>query len=312
MKFYDKIIGKIRRHVILPLLDVSENEYFVQKEIDKRAKLQIFDYETLSKDLEICMNYKYFNHFYGHDKVVKKALGLSELPSNMVIEHGIYFGDFFTEINQVKEPQIITMGSQREEYLKEKGYAVTAIGPYIKYVDFYRPMSYLKRIKRKYGKILLVFPTHSVETDSVDYNINQFIDEIKKHAIDFDSVFVCMYWKDVQEGKHLQYLREGFTIVTAGNRWDPNFLSRLKDVLWLSDMTMSNDLGTFIGYALYMGKAYYYFDQDKLFYDEKGAVQRQDDDKIKRNKILFSRCFGNYSVEITEEQRNLVRRYWGD
>lgn len=311
MKIIDIIAGKFRRHIVCPVLGLSENEYLVRKEFAKRSKLQIFDYESLSKDIEIVMDSYYFNYFYGHDRVVKKALGVSKLPDNMVIEHGIYFGEFFTEINQVKDPQIITMGPEREEYLKGKGYNVTAIGHYIKYVDFYRSMSYLRRIKKKYGKILLVFPTHSVETGIVDYDKKHFIREIEKHAKDFDSVFVCMYWKDIQEGKHLQYQRKGYIIVTAGNRWDPCFLSRLKDILWLSDMTMSNSLGTYIGYALYMGKAFYFYDQE-LIYDENREEQKPIDDKTKQNKILFYSCFGNYNTEITDDQKNLVRKYWGE
>lgn len=54
---------------------------------------------------------------------------------------------------------------------------------------------------------------------------------------------------------------KGYTIVCPGNRFDPRFLSYQRDMIELSGMTMSNDLGTHIGYIVALNGPHYMFKQ---------------------------------------------------
>ena len=46
-------------------------------------------------------------------------------------------------------------------------------------------------------------------------------------------------------------------VVTAGYIMDPLFLSRLKSIIQLSDLTMSNNVGTHLGYCIYLNKPHW-------------------------------------------------------
>ena len=55
------------------------------------------------------------------------------------------------------------------------------------------------------------------------------------------------------------YLEHGFECVTAGHIYDPFFLSRLKSIIDLATITTSNEIGTHIGYCIFMGKPHYFY-----------------------------------------------------
>lgn len=134
---------------------------------------------------------------------------------------------------------------------------------------------------------------------------------------DYDSIFVSMYWVDIVNGKHKIYMDKGYTIVCSGNRFDPRFLSRQRDLIELSDMTMSNDLGTHVGYSVALNRPHYMFKQKvelNLEHEDAKIVTDlqniQSDFDKERNEI--QQVFGEYRQEITEEQRKIVAYYWGD
>jgi hypothetical protein len=198
-------------------------------------------------------------------------------------------------------------------HLKRK---VIAIGPYIKGADFFKTKEELNILKRQYGRILLVFPSHSIENFHTIYSESDLIREILRIKKDFDTVFICLYWKDIlNEERHSIYQKygnEGFKIVSAGYRSDPRFLSRLKDLIWLSDITMSNSIGTHLGYTVCMGKPHYLFRQ-KIDYDINNI---KIENYITNNPYYnveteFCKLFGHYSTEITQKQIELVEQYWG-
>lgn len=72
---------------------------------------------------------------------------------------------------------------------------------------------------------------------------------------------IYLYWKDAVLGKDKEYMDNGFTIVTAGYQSDFRFLKRLKTFIKLSDFTMSNAVGTHVGYCVVLDKPHYIFSQ---------------------------------------------------
>jgi hypothetical protein len=162
--------------------------------------------------------------------------------------------------------------------------------------------------------VLLVFPTHASPEVSIKYNHEEFIDEVKEIAQDYDTVFISLFWLDILKNMHLQYEKLGFTVVSAGTRNDPRFLRRLKDLIDISAMTMSNDIGTHIGYCISLNKPHYYYYQDI----NKIVIQKNfcfDDEVrisiIEKEKKLFSEIFNSKERIITNEQRKIVEHYWG-
>ncbi len=125
-----------------------------------------------------------------------------------------------------------------------------------------------------------------------------------------------MYWKDVNTGHAKNYIEHGFECVTAGHIYDPLFLSRLKSIIEVSTITMSNALGTHLGYCVFMNKPHFIV-EDKIEYksDNKESLifeseildKYLEDSDIKKINNLFSTMRNN----ITAEQRKIVDLYWG-
>ena len=279
--------------------------------------MDYFEYKKLSRPFRIFYFRSYpSNKFYGINKAVSIKIN-KRLPKYSIIEHGVYFDNSMNlaELKYFENPVIYTMGKQRMEFLTNNGIQnVYSIGPYIKYVRNFKTKKKREDLKTKLGKTLLVFPSHSIEgVDSV-FNEKSFLNEIKECSKDFQTTLICMYWKDILDNRHIVYQNDGFVIVTAGYRNDPFFLSRLKDLIELSDMTMSNNLGTHIGYSIALNKPHYLFKQKCFYKGEKLSeeTKHQDLEVMEFRKELFYKAFGHYMKDITKDQIELVKYYWGD
>lgn len=239
------------------------------------------------------------------------------------LEHGMCFynsiesAEYLGYINRKGIKTIYTYGPHRkavlDSYLKANNLTdrtVVSIGPYIVGAKHFYSESQLQALKAKYGKILLVFPSHSFDDVRANYEVNNFIDAIEQVKEHFDSVFICLYWKDIltKPNEPQLYEDKGYTVVSCGHRSDAQFLSRQKDIISLSNMLMTNDNGSHVGYAISLNKPVYFFSQDIAITKER--LDEIDDGKIvarKKCKELFS----NFSFDITEEQKTFIEEYWG-
>jgi hypothetical protein len=292
----------------------------------RNRKVSYFDYKRLSVEYPMFSFSrnpgKIGNKCYGNLWAVKNALG-TRFDKKCIIEHGLYFGEYVL-LNDLKieTPNVIyTFGNYRKRVLEScdhdllSGVKIETVGPYIKYVDNFYSYSEINELRNKYGKVLLVFPKHATPELRVDYDVEAFLEEIELMAINFDAVFVSLFWLDVVNGRYKDYENRGFIIVSSGTRNDPRFLSRLKDLIDISAMTMSNDIGTHIGYSVTLNKPHYYFSQEisrSVVDGENYHFNEQRMAKIAQEKKLFSSVFGSRECLINEEQRKLVEFYWGN
>lgn len=311
----------------IPLIRVKTTMSII-KEIKKRKVCSIFNYKLISQELssiELIPLYAE-NNYYGNKKALKNT-SICNFKNKYLIEHGYYFGNHVPNYTfSINNTNVITYGEVRLKHLKERFFSastnakkiqITLIGPYINYADSIIGQAEKKKIKEDYGKIFLVFPSHSIEGVIYKYNTQDFINEIEKVSKDCDTVFVCMYWKDIQDGRYVEYENKGYKIVTAGHRNDTNFLGRLKDIIDLSDMTMSNTVGTHVGYCVARNKPHYLFNQ---FQEVEGDKADEEFNERKNQEYLRTRdeevnevigAFSILSYIITEEQKNVVEKYWG-
>jgi hypothetical protein len=98
---------------------------------------------------------------------------------------------------------------------------------------------------------MTVFPMHSTHHLQPKFDATHFLAKINEIRSQFDSVRICLYWADFKPETLAMYESEGFEIVTAGHMFDPQFLSRLKSIIHLSDLTMCNHIGTSVFYSIH-------------------------------------------------------------
>ena len=306
-------------HLFKFLNNITQREHF-KKRVNYLKTLSFFDYHALTKPIG-----RYYTDFIpeNNDKCMsiclKQYMGIDIRYSLCsMIEHGLFFGDYLAPREvYLKVPSIITFGDQRIKHLKERGVnkEIIPIGPYIHYSKQFLSDEEFRRLKDKYGRILLVFPSHSLECEDLisSYNIDEFADEIDKVATSYDTVFISLHYSDVGLGS--KYEERGYICVSSGLSEDPFFMQRQRSLIELSDMTMSNAVGTHVGYCIYLNKPHYIFKQ---------KIEEIQDDNIKeseasrRTKSVYEAeiqeveaAFNNSEPIITDTQRSVVNYYWG-
>lgn len=259
------------------------------------------------------------NSFYGIGKSLR-SFGGTEQCVKACIEHGVHFGSYANkqELDGSGLPSLITFGPARLEHIRAiSNVPVAMVGPYIAYAEDYLSTDELDQTKERLGRSLLVFPSHSVDRVKVSYEFSALVDEIEKVCAEFelDTILVCLYYRDILNGAAEEYERKGYHVVTAGYREDSLFLARQRSLILLSDMTMSNNVGTHVGYCAYMGKPHYIFEQEKIYASDSALDKSEFDNEFASSltfeKAEVARAFSQLTFRLTSEQKAILNRYWG-
>lgn len=263
------------------------------------------------------------SNLYGHIEVLKNYINDSGKLFNVHIQHGVILGNLVQDIMKDSfASTIVTYSDKRKEIIeKATGKRAVAIGPYIKYAQNRLSKEKFDAMKKELGKTLLVFPAHS-SVDRTQVNFDQLslikkINSVKKnHGI--NTVFVNLFYADCTKEAIEFYENEGFKVCSAGFWLSGNFVSNLRTIIELSDFTMSNRMGTHIGYCISLGRPHFVFKQDHSedFIGMKGIEDLQ---QVTENEYLtdldverVESAFLEEKFEITEEQLAIVREYWGN
>ena len=261
--------------------------------------------------------------YYGHYKILKH-FALSHF--NTIVEHGVYASDSDVTLKydllwqqSIFPINIVTFSKQRQDVIESyivqknrKNIKTFSVGPYIKYANNFLAPEKLAELKKELGKILLVYPLHSIEVATYQYNTEDFIKQIEAVKHDFDTVIISCYWYDLTKNAHLPYIHKNYKIACSGRREDPFFLNRQKDLMSLCDMVMSNGVGTHVGYAIAMDKPCYIpYLKSELIGKVNIVKETNQDEKYEQFRSI-AQAFRNYSFEITPEQRQLISFWWGE
>lgn len=312
--FYISIYGYFIRKLYLPKIEAEKNTIFFVEKSTEFSTLPSVLCCSLSND-----NYC-FNSHYGVSKIIKEYAGIPiRKRIRATIEHGLYLDTFFEPDIKFSEKGIITFSNYRKKILSyHTDKQVIPVGPYIHYADLIETEKLL-RIKEKLGKIFLFFPSHSSGTKNEairpKFSHMELLRYLKKISKGFDSVLVCFFWLDINSDIVSIYSGAGFQCVTAGHTCDWNFLKRLKSLIYIADVTGSNNIGTHIGYCIYMGKPHWLFSQEvkfdipPKFYDReaKGMTAYYSSEAAKELKLLFE----EHTWMITDKQYDICNFLWG-
>lgn len=319
-KFYGLLPNTLRRIGKRSLYFIHNNQAekrVLQSDIDRRKKLPFTSIKDLSNDINIFLPYTEevhrSNDFYGHASILKKYIRYDPgYQFKFVIEHGVTIDNQVVELEKDSPFKAIVVNSNfRANIWRKLNYEASSIGPFIYYSPCLLNEKQVLKEKERLGKNLLVFPTHSTPDISSSYNVKYFCNEIARIGKSFDSVRICLYWKDIQLGFEEEYKKYGFEVVTAGHVLDPNFLPRLKSIIKCSTSTIANDIGSYSGYCIMMGKPHTILKQELKLTGRKSEIDIiQKGRSARRYRDLLS-AFTTYSNSITKKQLQYVDYYWG-
>lgn len=290
--------------------------------IESRAKTSLFDVEQLATEMPYYPAERVIdNNLYGYAQQLKEYANIQhDLKGYM--EHGLFLGGIVhPDQHHWHFEKIITMSEARVAILKKTlpNKKPIAVGPYIHYAKPFLNKADFTKLKTELGRTLLVFPFHSMKGVEAGFEEKQLINRIKEVAKDFDSVLVSLYYLDAQKTERVEaYQKAGFKVVTAGHKFDPNFISRQRTHIELADITMSNGMGTQTGYCIYLKKPHYIFSQkvrqSANAAESKRHVGRTNDqvrEKVEADRAFFSELFSRYSESISSEQYEATADFWG-
>ena len=287
-----------------------------RQEIEQRKILSIFDAQRLAKPLPYAAAHiTHGMNLYGFFSTFTQYAGLKKINPRHGIEHGLYIA-----AKGKQYAHEITFGDYRERALTIAHSKAVKIGPYIHYATPLLNEDEFNVLKQQVGKVLLVFPMHSIDALTVAYDIAVFIEYIEKKKAPYDTVIVCLHWKDFELNKATAYEAKSYKIVTAGHPYDDYFLPRLKTIINLSDMVVSNDVGTHVGYCIYMNKPVNLFTQsvqyksgssENAFKKEINTRTSEEWDELRKIKERLHRLFSIFDEKITKEQYDEIAGLFG-
>lgn len=310
-------------------------KYVLRKESKKRKKRDIFDYQYLTRAISFWGMYPseknrffYSNFSYGQNNIVRRKYPfLKKKILDCTVLHAVYFFPKFTEM-EINPPgnSIFCMSDYVfGKFKKTVSANVYGIGNYIKHVKPLLSSKKIKRLKAIYGKTLLVAPVHGNYNGRkvFDYEVwLKYIEEFsQRHG--FEKIIICLGPGSVANGDHKNYSHGKYKIFSAGDPCDMFYLNRLKSVILMSDMVLSNEYNiTIMGYALGCNVPFSYYDmktehlKDGIKEAVQVGIQEMDDiDSIYEGfdqlRTKVNSLFGGDREKITIEQRDFVKKYWG-
>ena len=296
--------------------------YFV--DVMQRKKLNFADIKKLSNDytfeqLNSITIEKDEVNYYGDFSVLNQycdSIFPNLSPVKFTIQHGIIFFLDKWEYSNNRITNLVWSEKIASLYRNElSNMNAYAIGSPFFYAKSLLSQEKILEEKKRLGRNLLAFPMHSTHWVLSVYDPKRFIEVLKDQQKKFDTVRVCVYWKDIQEGFAEPYLKAGFECVTCGHIFDQYFLQRQKSLFEIADATISNRIGSQAGYSIFMNKPHWII-PDNFEKKENGNIELYNDYvksgiKEKEYDFITEAFMNNQNYQITETQKKIVDEYWG-
>lgn len=236
------------------------------------------------------------------------------------IEHGVYFGENTSPLvnpvhTEYEIGSIITYGPYRRCCIERdyENVCVYEVGPYIQYAP--RDEEYYRQIRASLDesqRTLTLFPAHSLVGEKQLFDHAQLRADVRRFAAEhaFGNLVVCISPMDFSSSLKQEYKADGFLPVTCG-RSTKTFLPRQRAIFEASDATISNDLGTHIGYSLTFAKPHAMI--DPLSFEDKIVAPGAHREAMRAEVELLQRLFASdgFTGMVSRDQRQAFNYYWG-
>ena len=219
------------------------------------------------------------NAFYGQAGVLRRYAGLPERPLPMVVEHGLRFDGLAGDADLNSPLPTLAVASGGRARVLRSGPAadsrkrVEAIG--------FGSLYAADLVRREHGPDpapaerpggTLAFPSHSTHHIEALPQVDQMLARWEVLPERFRPVVICMYWKDLLQGRAEPYRAAGFPVVSAGHMYSPAFLPRLHALCRQFRYATACGVGTHVFVASSAGCRFFFTPQVETIW--KGSEDR--------------------------------------
>lgn len=247
------------------------------------------------------------SEMYSQGKIFREYSGFpSWLPLNVCADHGAGDTDIFKSELENDAYAMFSFGAE-----KCAAYRAASVKP------CYRVMHPFVWYRRYHGisqdinaRGTIAFPAHSVGDVRCDYQVEQYINDLKSLPEQMQPVCVCLFTIDVLHGKHKPFMERGLPVYTAGNISDIRFVDRFYEILRHFKYATSNDSGSCLFYSVEMGLPFSLYGGGVSFVNEgnddvsRGKLEEFEYER--RGRLYFS----GINLETTPLQRDYVLNYF--
>jgi hypothetical protein len=200
------------------------------------------------------------NEYYGFDLIIKDHLKIdSEKKLYFALPHGVEVADYknwnlFGKSERIGT-LIFTNQLSKQNLIQNKtcGFRFHGTSPMLILFEKMRSLELLPSTLAL--RSALFFPTHGnpewfLENKSYDQEVCNFL---KKIYIDYEKIDVSLTASDIRQGRHKTYENNGFSVITAGDIYDPYFSSRFINNVHRYGFILTAEIGSHIFYCAAFG-----------------------------------------------------------
>lgn len=261
-------------------------------------------------------------HLYGMRDIF---LEYFELPKNLMTSFHLDHGINLPEPN--KKPESYSYENNAAIFVTNEEMAglyrsltdkpVHAVGALF---PRYREMHKIEPKAERKGTV--AFPIHSIFGVDIKDGWRQYAEDLLNLPEEFHPIKICVYWLDVERGRHKVFEEMDLEVMTAGYFTSQKFVQRFYDILSNAKYATSNEFGSYLPYAIEMGIPFF-------MYGKRVELENSKPDTIQKfpaGKFEFTEEFGfkwydyvqqlyrfpeDGEVKITPEQRAFTERLLG-
>lgn len=208
-------------------------------------------------------------HVYGLGKWLKRYAGVpDELPLGAQIDHGPGNWDVPHKMDLESRAPVLLFHHEKNVAVTQPFVAKPCLVMGSPFVHC-RWLNGYQIARDALGTV--AFPVHSTHHTTNDMDWGRYCEDLRRIPIPLQPVTVCLYWKDILNGLHRVFLREGFDVVCAGHMYDPLFTERFYGILSRHRYATSNDIGSQAFYTVEMGLPFFVWGEQEFSWYNTGG-----------------------------------------
>ena len=238
------------------------------------------------------------NTWYGSAAILKRYSGW-RLPLPLVVPHGVVLSSDFqwAAENQSGLPAVYCFPHYREKAYAAAGKLKVVLGasPWL-----YLLKMYPRTMRERRGTV--AFPVHSTHHVKAQADDRSYAEYLRQLPTKLKPIKVCLFWRDLELGRHLPFIEKGLEVVTAGHMFSDKFLHRLYLIMSNCEVVLTPEVGSHVFYAASAGCRVVVQREFACEYVGDSATVPRDTPELK-SEILDSLCkiFVNEADQKTQQ-----------